>query len=166
MKIIPLFFASLICFQLFACHKNEEVKPVIKVDVNINPTNPSTSDTNTNNKKMKITIGTHVFTATFNESATVTAFKAKLPLTINMTDLNRNEKFFDLAFSLPTNASNPENIQNGDLMLYGSNTLVLFYKTFSTSYRYTKLGSIDNPSGLDVALGAGNVIVSFELIKN
>jgi hypothetical protein len=166
MKIIPLLFASLICFQLTACHKNEEGQSVNTIEVNINPASPSTSDTNTNNKKMKITIGTHVFTATFNESATATAFKAKLPLTINMTDLNRNEKFFDLAFSLPTNVSNPETIQNGDLMMYGANTLVLFYKTFSTSYRYTKLGQIDNPLGLDVALGAGNITVSFELIKN
>jgi hypothetical protein len=163
MKIIGIFLASLICLQLFACNRNEEVTPTEQT--NINPANTSTSDI-TNNKKMKITIGTKVFTATFNDNATATAFKAKLPMTINMTDLNSNEKKFDFAFNLPTNASNPGTIQNGDLMMYGTNTLVLFYKTFSTSYSYTKVGNIDSTSGLDTALGTGNVSVSFELINN
>jgi hypothetical protein len=80
-----------------------------------------------------------------------------------MRELNGNEKYFDLPNNLPTNASNPGTIQTGDLMLYGSNTLVLFYKTFSTSYNYTRLARIDNPSGLATALGSGNITVKFEL---
>ena len=80
-----------------------------------------------------------------------------------MHDLNSNEKYFDFANGLPTNASNPGTIQNGDLMLYGSRTLVLFYKSFPTSYSYTKLGRIENTSGLSAALGSGTVSVTFEL---
>jgi hypothetical protein len=48
-------------------------------------------------------------------------------------------------------------------MLYGSNTFVLFYESFSTSYSYTKLGKINNASGLAAALGTGNVSVSISL---
>jgi hypothetical protein len=80
-----------------------------------------------------------------------------------MSELNGNEKYFDLPNSLPANASNPGTIQSGDLMLYGSNTLVLFYKTFSTTYNYTRLARIDNPSGLATALGSENIMVKFEL---
>jgi hypothetical protein len=73
-----------------------------------------------------------------------------------------NEKYYYLPNSLPKNSSNPETIKNGDLMHYGSKTLVLFYKTFSTSYSYTKLGSVDDVTGLASALGSGNVTVTFE----
>ncbi|NID10907.1 cyclophilin-like fold protein [Fibrivirga algicola] len=54
-------------------------------------------------------------------------------------------------------------IHNGELMLYGSASLVLFYKTFPTSYSYTKLGRVVNPAGLAAALGAGSTPVTFEL---
>ncbi|MBD0288059.1 MAG: hypothetical protein ICV79_21930, partial [Flavisolibacter sp.] len=113
--------------------------------------------------KVKITVGQIVFTATLFDNATAAAFKSRLPMTINMIELNGNEKYFDLPGNLPTNASNPETIQSGDLMVYGANTLVLFYKTFSTSYRYTRLGRINDTTGLAAAVGSGNVSVTFEL---
>jgi len=126
-------------------------------DINNEDTNDSIGG------KMKITVGTAVFTATMNNNATATAFKAKLPLTITMTELNGNEKYHDFPDALPANASNPSTIQTGDLLLYGANTIVLFYKTFSTSYSYTSIGRVDNPSGLAAALGARDVVVKFEL---
>jgi 4-carboxymuconolactone decarboxylase len=122
----------------------------------------SHSDTN-KNSQMTIKIGSKTFEATLYDNATATAFKAMLPLTIHMVELNDNEKYADLKQSLPVNAVNPKTIQNGDLMMYGSNTLVLFYKNFSTSYSYTQLGLIENPSGLAAALGSKNVTVTFEL---
>ncbi len=127
-------------------------------------TSPADSNNNTNptGSKMKLKIGNSTFIATLYDNAAAIAFKSLLPMTVSMVELNGNEKYADLSPSLPTAASNRGNIQNGDLMLYGSSTLVLFYKTFSTSYSYTKLGRIDDVTGLVAALGAGNVTVTFE----
>ncbi len=152
MKTVITFFSCLICSQLFACcNKSNEVTSTPNV-------------LNTDSMKLKITIGPNTFTATLYDNATVTACKTRLPMTINMKELNSNEKYFDLPDNLPANASNPGTIQTGDLMLYGSNTLVLFYKSFSTSYSYTQMGRIDDTSGLAAALGSGNVAVTFELL--
>jgi hypothetical protein len=113
--------------------------------------------------QMKIKIGSSTFTATLEENATATAFKAMLPMTVKMTDLNGNEKYYRLRNDLPTKASNPGKIETGDLMIYGSNTVVLFYKSFPTSYSYTRLGRIDDPAGLDAAVGSGNVSITYDL---
>ncbi len=117
---------------------------------------------NPENTQMKLKIGPSIFVATLEGSATATAFKAMLPLTINMSALNGNEKYSALSASLPTNASNPGTIHNGDLMLYGAQTVVLFYKTFSTSYSYTRLGRINDTTGLAAAVGSRSVTVTFE----
>jgi hypothetical protein len=122
-----------------------------------------TDNTETMTDTLLIKIGDKEFFANLMDNPTATAFKAMLPLTINMTDLNGNEKYFRLLKNLPTNESNPGTIHPGDLMLYGSNTFVLFYESFSTSYSYTKLGKISNTGGLDSALGKGNVTVSLSL---
>lgn len=133
------------------------------------PSNSSAGNNNSNinsnpeGSKMKIIIGTRTFQATLYDNATAASFKALLPITVNMVELNGNEKYVDLSRNLPANAANPGNIQNGDLMLYGSKTLVLFYKAFATSYSYTKLGRIQDTAGLATALGSGNITVTFEL---
>lgn len=112
---------------------------------------------------MVITINGQTFYTTLYDNETVSALKAKLPLTLNMSELNGNEKFSNLSFTLPTNASNPGQIHTGDLMLYGSNCLVLFYKNFSTGYSYTPIGRVDDPFGLTDAVGHGGVQVTFAL---
>ena len=108
-----------------------------------------------------ITIGGKAFGATLSTNPTAAAFKALLPLSVDMSELNGNEKFFRLPASLPTQPSTLASIQSGDVMLYGTNTVVLFYKSFSTTYSYTRIGRIDDPAGLERAVGDGSVTVTF-----
>lgn len=111
---------------------------------------------------INVIVGNKTFTATLADSETGRAFAQLLPMTITMNELNGNEKYHYLDSSLPTDSYRPGTIHAGDLMLYGNNCVVLFYKTFSSSYSYTRIGSIDDSSGLAEALGSGNVSVRFE----
>ncbi|MEO1771576.1 cyclophilin-like fold protein [Candidatus Enterococcus ferrettii] len=112
---------------------------------------------------LSIKVGNQNFNATFTDNATSRAFKDKLPMTLDMDELNGNEKFFYLPEELPTNTERIGAIQNGDLMLYGTDCLVLFYKSFSTSYSYSRIARVDDPSGLAQALGHRGVVITFEL---
>ena len=111
--------------------------------------------------RMWMTVGERRFTITLADNAAARAFAAQLPLTLDMSELNGNEKHADLPKPLPANASRPGTIRNGDLMLYGADTLVVFYLTFQSSYSYTRLGRVDDPSDLPQALGPRGVRVLF-----
>lgn len=124
---------------------------------------PTENNTYMTNDKIKIKVNSQIFTATLLDNNSAKAFKEMLPLTVDMIELNGKEKYCDLPNSFPTNSSNPQTIKNGDLMLFGSKTLVLFYKTFSTSYSYTKLGKIDDVTGLASTLGSENTTITFEI---
>ena len=127
------------------------------------PTATASTTPHPTTNTMQIKAGSIVFTATLCDNEAGAAFKAMLPLTLNMVDLNANEKYYDLPHALPRDPTNPGTINAGEVMLYGSNTVVLFYETFATSYSYTPIAKIDDPSRLAVALGAGNVTVTFSL---
>ncbi len=147
----------------FANCRSDDAPVVTETEVTSPVTNPSDSSTNITTNKMKITVGNSVFNVTLSDNPSVTAFKALLPLTLDMDELNNNEKVFHIQTTLPTNTSPGGNIQVGDFMLYGNNALVLFYESFNTSYTYTRLGKVDDISGYKAALGTGNVTVKFEL---
>lgn len=71
-----------------------------------------------------------------------------------MTERNGNEKYGNLPQRLPTNAQQVRTINTDDLMLYGSDCLVLFYERFNTPYSYTRLGPIAVSAGLAKVRGS------------
>lgn len=111
---------------------------------------------------MWMTVNGHRVDVTLEDSATVQALIVQLPLTLHMEELNGNEKHGQLPTALPNEASRPGMIHNGDLMLYGSSTLVIFYKTFPSVYSYTRIGKVKQPEELQKILGSGNVEITFK----
>ena len=124
---------------------------------------PQISEEEGSMQKLVIEVGDKTFAATLYDSETVRAFTEMLPLTLSMSELNGNEKYYYLDESLPTDSQRPSGINAGDIMLYGNSCLVLFYDSFSTSYSYTPIGRIDDPNGLAGALGKKDAEVTFKL---
>lgn len=110
---------------------------------------------------MWMTVGERRFAFTLADTDAARAWAALLPMSMDMADLNGNEKHADLPKALPTNASRPGRIHSGDLLLWGDKTVVVFYLSFDSSYSYTRLGRVDDPAGLAQALGRGDVRVAF-----
>lgn len=113
--------------------------------------------------EMKVNINGTEYTAHFYDTKAAEEFKAMLPLTLNMSELNGNEKYIYMDGDFTTASENVGSIKKGELMLYGSSCVVLFYDSFSTPYSYTRLGYIDDPDRLEKAVGSGSVTVEFIL---
>ena len=173
-SVILLF--SFTANTLVACSDNDSVEEMTEVptppsdegeDDNEENNNEENNSDNNDNELMErnitITVNGTSFAATLEDNEAGRAFAALLPLTLDMSEMNGNEKYHYLDESLPTESYRPGTIQTGDLMLYGSSCVVLFYETFSSGYSYTRLGRIDNPDGLAAAVGVGNVSVTFSV---
>lgn len=133
-----------------------------------NYTNTGDNESNTNlvnneseNKmvsNIKVIVDGKTYNAKVEENETAQSLVNMLPLELNMSELNGNEKYIYLDKTLPTNSYSPKHIEVGDIMLYGNDCLVVFYKSFDTPYSYTKIGHIEN----FVNLGTKDVVVKFE----
>ena len=97
---------------------------------------------------MNITIGQSTFSAELAGTKAAQELTALLPLTLEMQDHLSNEKFAELPKALSRNDQAVGRIEAGDIMLWSGNTLVVFYESFQSSYRYTKLGKIKNTAQL------------------
>ena len=87
--------------------------------------------------------------------------KKKLPFTHKMTNLNGNEVYYTFKDKFSKNEKSIGTINTGDIYLYKADTLVLFYKSFSTSYSYTEIGKLVNPTDLAQTIGSGDVTVQW-----
>lgn len=138
-KILYILFLVVISISIMGCEKSNNIKEKV-------------SDT------VKVFINDKEYKLNLYDNETVNSFIKLFPIEVTMKTLNENEVYVYLDEELPTNSSNPKTINAGDVMLYGDNCLVIFYKTFNTSYSYTKMGHIDD---LPV-INEDNVIVRIE----
>ena len=83
-----------------------------------------------------------------------------LPMTITLNDYGGFEKVGSLGRSLTTSNSQTTTTA-GDIVLYNSSNIVMFYG--SNSWSYTRLGKIDDLTGWADALGSNSVTAIFTL---
>ena len=155
--IICLLILGIIIY--FAFFRNVNIEDNSMTDDNLDM---EKGDENMSEISNKITININGvdFTVTLEDNETTRELVNRLPLNIEMNELNGNEKYYYFDESFPSNSSRIERIEKGDIMLYGSDCLVLFYESFNTSYSYTRIGKLDNPSLLDDVIGKDSVRVT------
>ena len=107
---------------------------------------------NINNKSYKVNL---------EKNNTVDEFIKMLPKEFNMKELNGNEKYVNIDKNLPTETYYPKHIEAGDIMLFGDNCVVVFYKSFDTTFGYTKIGHVDNIEDL----GKEDIVIKFDVVE-
>lgn len=155
--IICLLILGIIIYFAFFSNTNIEDNSMTNDNLDIEKGDKNMSEIS---NKITININGVDFTVTLEDNETTRELVNRLPLNIEMNELNGNEKYYYFDESFPSNSSRIEIIEKGDIMLYGSDCLVLFYESFNTSYSYTRIGKLDNPSLLDDVIGKDSIRVT------
>jgi hypothetical protein len=109
-----------------------------------------------------VTINGRLYPGVLENSKTAKAFAALFPLNLMMSELNGNEKYHYLLSPIAQEeAKVPNLIKAGDLYLFDSSCVVLFYQDITTTYPYIKLGHIKIQAGFAEDLGTKDISVTF-----
>lgn len=102
------------------------------------------------NSELALSINQEKVIIHLEKNETVTELLEVLPDAFQMEDLHGNEKYLRLNRPITSNEAFVNQIRAGDVMLYGNDTLVIFYKDFSTPYAYTRIGYIEDIEKLSI----------------
>ncbi len=157
----------LICFMLSGCSYIKQVSDKSsKTEETAEETSSETgADTEREqvDMKMNVQIGDFTFTATLENNTAVEELVQMMkekPVTIEMSDYAGNEKVGPLGKSLTANNSQTTT-HSGDIVLYNSSNIVMFYG--SNSWSYTRIGKIDDLTNWEKALGSGSITAVFSV---
>ncbi|MBP5301142.1 MAG: hypothetical protein J6Y80_07020 [Victivallales bacterium] len=114
------------------------------------------------NRGITMTVSGRKYEVELADNATARELEKRLPLRLSMAELNGNEKYANLDRPLPAQAEKARRIEAGDVMLWGDDCLVVFYKSFDTPYSYTRVGRIAEAGSLAKAVGSGAVEITFQ----
>ena len=152
MKKILITLLLIICLTLVGCNSNNSI-------------NNSTSSENTiisdvEDKILKLYIDDINIDVTWENNASVNALKELETITVNMHQYGGFEQVGSIGKTITSNdkqiTTNP-----GDIVLYSSNQIVIFFG--SNTWSYTKLGHLNlNQDELNNILDKSNVILRIE----
>lgn len=169
MKRTIIFLISLIIIStLVACGKSNSTPTPITNEPSTTITTPSddnqtTKEDETTNMELTLKINDIEVDVIWTDNDSVRALKnlAKDGLTINMSKYGGFEQVGSIGSTLPS-ADTRITTNPGDIVLYSSNQIVLFYD--SNTWSYTKLGHINlSKSELSDLLGDEDVVITLFL---
>ena len=168
MKKIATLFALLFFFLLVSCGKSNSTPTPITNEPSTTITTPSddnqtTKEDETANMKLTLKINDIEVDVIWTDNDSVRALKnlAKDGLTINMSKYGGFEQVGSIGSTLPSSDTRITT-SPGDIVLYSSNQIVIFYD--SNTWSYTKLGHINlSKSELTGLLGDEDVVVTIDL---
>ena len=170
-RFITIIIGLVLICTLAGCGKNtsnstEPSNPSTQEPSTTTPadtTPDTTTEDDTMNKTLILKINNTEVEVFWLDNDSVKALKqlAKNGLTIDLEMYGNMEQFGSLGSTLPSSDANLT-ATAGDIMLYQSNKIVLFYG--SNTYSYTKLGHINlSKSELTELLGDENVTITLTL---
>lgn len=169
MKRTIIFLISLIIIStLVACGKSNSTPTPITNEPSTTITTPSadnqtTKEDETTNMELTLKINDIEVDVIWTDNDSVRTLKnlAKDGLTINMSKYGGFEQVGSIGSTLPS-ADTRITTNPGDIVLYSSNQIVLFYD--SNTWSYTKLGHINlSKSELSDLLGDEDVVITLIL---
>lgn len=173
-KLAVLFLMLLSVLGLSACSNADQNDiPVTEIDTQESKPEqeepPLPTDNDNNNAEVtsemttiQVIINGQEFEAELNDNEAARQLAEMLPMQLDMEDLHDNEKYFYFSDDFDTADEKLKEIHAGDLLIYDSKCLVLFYESFETTYQYTTLGKISDTTGLKEALGKDTATISFQ----
>lgn len=171
-KLLTFVLSLFLICSLSGCGKNdansiESNNPTTEEPSITTPIEDTTQETSESdeimNKTLVLKIGNTEVDVFWADNASVTALKelAKGGLTINMSNYGGFEQVGSLGTSI-TSADARITTSPGDIVLYSSNQIVIFYD--SNTWAYTKLGHINlSKSELTDLLSDGDVTITVTL---
>ena len=168
MKKLLMILLAIMLIALTSCGKSNSTPTLTTNEPSITITTPqddnqTTKEDETANMKLTLKIDGIEVDVIWSDNDSVKALKnlAKDGLTINMSKYGGFGQVGSIGSTLPSSdtriATNP-----GDIVLYSSNQIVIFYD--SNTWSYTKLGHINlSKSELTNLLGGEDVVITFNL---
>lgn len=126
-----------------------------------NTTGTIKEEVSENMSQVYIEIDSYLYEVELYDNKTSKELLKRIPFVLSMDDMNANEKYYYMDNVFPTETQKVDEIKAGDMMLFGNNCLVIFYKDFSTQYSYTKIGRIKDVNEFLKVLPKGQVEVTF-----
>lgn len=160
--ILAIFLCCLCACFYAACQRSAQGQPDTPQGRLFSLTkqlSPATAQTQ--NASILLQIQDQSFTLTLYDTKPASALRERLPFSLHMHELNGNEKYAALPQALPAKDVVIKKVNAGDVMLYQTDTLVIFYESPITSYQYTPIGKIEETFLLKEALGKGEIEVKF-----